>query len=82
MRAEPRQVRALDVARPDAGHLRVIVVHGASRPPSACRNHGVFRRPLPVIPLPDESAPVLNIQLESFTACFEHGFLVAINGSG
>ena len=82
MRAVPRQVRALDVAWPDAGHLRIIVVHGSCRPRTACGNRSIFRSPLPVVPLPDESAPVLNIQLNSLTACFERSFLVTIDRSG
>src|ERR1017187_428487 len=65
VRAIPRQVGALDIAWLDAGHLAVIVVRG------------IFRAPLPVVPLADESAPVLNIQLGLLPTDTEYGFLIA-----
>src|SRR5207249_2100336 len=80
MRAIPHQVRALDVARLDPGHPRVIIMCFASRSRRDRGNGYVLRGPLPVVPLADESAPVLNVQLDSLSPHFERGSLIAIGG--
>src|ERR1035437_9966317 len=83
MRGEPRDLRALDEARLQAGHFPVRV-DPRSRSPgrSACpRRDGHFLAlPDAVVPLADESAPVLDGRIDGLLAHAECGFLVAIRG--
>src|SRR5713226_2277847 len=69
MRAVPRHVSALDIARFDASHLAVVVAGS------------VFGSPLPVIPLSNKTAPALNVQVDGSVACLERGLLVAVRRS-
>ena len=78
VRAVPRQIGALDIARLDARHFRIIISLRSGWPVSARGNGYFFCGPLPVVPLPDESAPVLNVELDTLAACFQGGFLIPI----
>ena len=66
MARKPCQVRTLDVAGLQPRHFAIVVMR--------C----VQCAPLPIVPLADESAPVLNIEFNFFVADFKRGFLVAI----
>ena len=67
MRAVPRQVRALDEAWLQSDHIAVIII-------------GATLGPLPVVPLPDKTAPILNVQFNVLAANVEGTFLIAISG--
>src|SRR5258708_19593644 len=67
MRAVPGKVGALNVARLDSCHVAVIIVRG------------VFRAPSSIIPLSDESAPGLNIEIDVRVSDIERCFLIAIS---
>src|ERR1035437_7407125 len=66
MRAIPSEVGTLDIARLDTGHLPVTVMRG------------VLRDPLSVVPLSDESAPVLDVQVDPSVADFQRRLLIAV----
>src|SRR5208283_6094418 len=69
MRAVPRQVGSLDEGGFDADHFAIVVVRS------------IFGRPLSVVPLADESSPVLNVQLDGGAAYLERRLLIAISRS-
>src|ERR1039458_1267324 len=80
MRAVPCQGRAFDVAGANPGHLGVVVMLGPGGTAWARRHLHIAGLPLPVIPLPDESTPVLDVQRGGAIADAEISFLIAVDG--
>src|SRR5258707_2131639 len=94
MRSEPRQRRAFDKTRRDPNHLAVWIgpsartlklrrdVGRSARRHWSRRNRDFFGLPLPIVPLADKAAPVLNIQIDRVAADAKRCFLIAVGRSG
>jgi len=79
MRAVPGQVRPFDIPGLDSSHFGIIVVRSLSR---RGFNGHVLRDPLPIVPLADESTPILDSQVDVVISSLEARFLVAFGRCG
>src|SRR5260370_33854088 len=94
MRSEPRQRSPFDKTRGDPNHLTVWIGPSArtlklrryvgrrARRRRSRRNRDFFGLPLPIVPLADKAAPVLNIQIDGSVADAKRCLLIAVGRSG
>src|ERR1700732_4222170 len=94
MRSKPRQRSPFDKTRRDPNTLHVRIrsrartlklsrdIRRRARRHRTRWNRHFFGLPLPVVPLADKAAPVLNVQIDRDAAHAKRRFLIAVGGSG